>query len=216
MSYILDALKRADAERERTGVPGLHAQPDAMAPLRQQSTPSRWGRGLTLLAILALGSATLAWLWFSAATPSTPAPVGTPDRAAVSTVPAPVPKAQAAPGAEPEPPPAPLAARQPAPAEVVAALPHTESPKPAPPAAAHTDQARLYALGDLPADVRQALPALAVGGSMYSPSAAHRMVILNGQVFREGDQLAEGLSVEQIGLKATVLAFRGYRIELKH
>ena len=27
MSYILDALRRADAERERGAVPGLHAQP---------------------------------------------------------------------------------------------------------------------------------------------------------------------------------------------
>ena len=27
MSYILDALRRADAERERGNVPGLHAQP---------------------------------------------------------------------------------------------------------------------------------------------------------------------------------------------
>ncbi|MGH6624981.1 MAG: general secretion pathway protein GspB, partial [Burkholderiaceae bacterium] len=27
MSYILDALKRADSERERGSIPGLHAQP---------------------------------------------------------------------------------------------------------------------------------------------------------------------------------------------
>ena len=27
MSYILDALKRAEAERERGAVPGLHSQP---------------------------------------------------------------------------------------------------------------------------------------------------------------------------------------------
>ena len=64
--------------------------------------------------------------------------------------------------------------------------------------------------------MRSKLPALVVGGSMYSPNARSRMVILNGQVFREGDKLAEGLSVERIGLKSTVLAYRGVRFELNH
>jgi len=42
------------------------------------------------------------------------------------------------------------------------------------------------------------------------------MVILSGQVFREGDSPAPGLTVVQIGPKSTVLAFRGQRFELKH
>ena len=63
---------------------------------------------------------------------------------------------------------------------------------------------------------RAKLPALVVGGSMYSPNARTRMVILNGQVFREGDKPVDGLSVEAIGIKSTVLAFRGVRFELKH
>jgi general secretion pathway protein B len=89
------------------------------------------------------------------------------------------------------------------------------APKPVSPASATAD-AKLYALAELPPDVRAQLPALAVGGSVYSPAAASRIVILNGQVFREGDHPVDGLSVEQIRLKSTVLAFRGYRIELKH
>jgi general secretion pathway protein B len=72
------------------------------------------------------------------------------------------------------------------------------------------------ALAELPADVRAQLPTLVVGGSVYSTSAASRIVILGGQVFREGDRPADGLVVEQIGLKATVLSFRGQRFELKH
>ena len=84
------------------------------------------------------------------------------------------------------------------------------------PAASAPAEARLYTLAELPPDVRAQVPALAVGGSVYSPVPASRIVILNGQVFREGDRPVEGLSVEQIRLKSTVLAFRGYRIELKH
>lgn len=57
MSYILDALKRADAERERGAVPGLHAQPLAgttgdLAAARQRSRG--WPVGVTAVALLAL------------------------------------------------------------------------------------------------------------------------------------------------------------------
>ena len=71
-------------------------------------------------------------------------------------------------------------------------------------------------MAELPPDIRSGLPALTVGGSVYSPKAASRIVILNGQVFREGDKPVDGLTVERIGLKSTVLAFRGTRFELKH
>jgi len=103
----------------------------------------------------------------------------------------------------------------------ITARPATAAPRPVPvpkpaSAASATADAKLYALAELPPDVRAQLPPLAVGGSVYSPAAASRIVILNGQVFREGDQPVDGLSVEQIRLKSTVLAFRGYRIELKH
>lgn len=39
MSYVLDALKKADAERERGAVPGLHAQP--MPGLMDEARPTR-------------------------------------------------------------------------------------------------------------------------------------------------------------------------------
>ena len=87
--------------------------------------------------------------------------------------------------------------------------------KPAPPASGPTES-RLYSLAELPPNTRSQLPVLVVGGSVYSPNAASRIVILNGQVFREGDQPVDGLTVEQIRLKSTVLAFRGLRFELKH
>jgi general secretion pathway protein B len=83
-------------------------------------------------------------------------------------------------------------------------------------AGASSPAGRVPTLAELPPDVRAQLPTLVVGGSVYSTSAASRMVILGGQVFREGDRPADGLVVEQIGLKSTVLSFRGQRFELKH
>jgi len=238
MSYILDALKKADAERARdaSAVPDLHAQADASAALR----PERSGAGNAIAgAAVVLLLAALAWWWFGAAPqvspPVTTAPARTAEPAAqpaiavAPTSPAPV----AAPAAVATPAPAPAVVAAPAPAPVIVAPPAraaapTPKPKPkadpaplpaAPPVAAASAPsagARVLALAELPPDIRAQLPTLVVGGSVYSTRAASRMVILGGQVFREGDRPADGLVVEQIGLKSTVMSFRGLRFELKH
>ena len=228
MSYILDALKKADAERERdaAAVPDLHAQADTAA--RDAGSSARY----PLWLLLALGAALLvlgllAWRWLIAAPADValpdvqaqapaPAPAPAPASQAIATPPAPAPLAPPAIAAY-RPPPARAAALPAvaAPPKPTAAAAPTQSPKPASIASAAT-QARLYQLAELPADIRAQLPALAVGGSVHSPKAGSRIVILNGQVFREGDQPVAGLTVEQIGLKSTVLAFRGARFEIKH
>jgi general secretion pathway protein B len=229
MSYILEALKKADADREReaAAVPDLHAQPEAGA-----GHPPALGSTVRPLAIAAaaLLLAALAWWWWRSA----PAPTPAPDTAiaaretqarpqepvAAPTLPAP-PLAAVAPAAPTRPvATAPVAVVPPAPALPVAtapAPPRTTAPLPAPKAAASAPgAARVPTLAELPPEIRAQLPALVVGGSVYSGRAASRMVILGGQVFREGDQPVAGLVVEQIGLKSTVLSFRGQRFELRH
>jgi general secretion pathway protein B len=42
------------------------------------------------------------------------------------------------------------------------------------------------------------------------------MLIVNGQVFHEGDTLAPGLSLEQINLKSAVLKLKGYRYGISY
>lgn len=70
MSYILDALKRADAERERGTVPGLRAQPVPLVrpgPQDGASNAKLWlglGAGLVLLLL-----AVLAWRMTARETP---------------------------------------------------------------------------------------------------------------------------------------------------
>jgi general secretion pathway protein B len=74
MSYILDALKKADAERERGSVPGLHSQPQASLtdddePLRD-TRPLVWvGAGVALTVI-----SLLSWQLWSRG-PAAPEPV---------------------------------------------------------------------------------------------------------------------------------------------
>ncbi|MDO9283519.1 MAG: general secretion pathway protein GspB, partial [Aquabacterium sp.] len=66
----------------------------------------------------------------------------------------------------------------------------------------------------LPEAVRSSLPALAWSGGVYAEQPAQRLVVVNGQVAREGDELAPGLRLEQIRPKAVVVRWRGQRIEL--
>ena len=90
MSYILDALQRADAERGRGNVPGLHARqlPTALEEAAAVRTglrgPLVWG-GLLVL-VLAATVAGL-WMWRSPASPSAPVVTATASQTAPATTP---------------------------------------------------------------------------------------------------------------------------------
>jgi general secretion pathway protein B len=99
MSYILDALRRADAERERGAVPGLHAQQD---PFELPEAPAEKGRPTLLLAVVLLALAlvgVLGWTWWRAEPPvqvvAAQAPPPPVPGAAPLGVPAPAPEAVA-------------------------------------------------------------------------------------------------------------------------
>lgn len=249
MSYILDALRRADSERERGAVPGLHAKPVAASGAEADDG----ARGLNPLVWVVVGLAlllvgVLAWLPFGREAPaaaaldvpepaarvtvasslpapvtaSVPAPTGSPASAAPSAPPAVPPVALPA---IPAPPPqaAPIVRKAEAP--VAAAGPRTASPgvpasAPAAPAsaalgsAASAPEARIAAVSELPQDIQRQLPQLVIGGSVYSPLPASRFLIVNGQVFHEGDKPATDLLLEQIRLKSAVLRFKGHRYEV--
>lgn len=57
----------------------------------------------------------------------------------------------------------------------------------------------------LPADA----PKLTITGGVYSVNRAQRMLIVNGQVFREGGDLGSGVTLQEIRPKSVVLQFRG-------
>lgn len=205
MSFILDALRRAESERERGRVPTLHAQPaqaDAVLDDRPAAGPGRrWLWALLALLVLGLAFASRG-LWRQE-----PAPSAAPPPAAVTIAPPPVTPAAIVLPTPPAPPtPQPVAA---APAPRLAAKP------PAKPAEASAVADRpLPSLAELPEPLRRQLPPLTAGGAMYSDTPANRMLILNGQVLHEGDQVAPGLLLEQIKLKGAVLAFKGQRFSI--
>jgi general secretion pathway protein B len=238
MSYILDALRRADAERGRGAVPDLNAQPLALPVIDDDArdrtrAPWLWlGAGAALM--LAAG---IAWQFLgqrdSTQSAAVSPPVMPPVPALAPPPPMPMPETPApAPAVMASPPPVAVAPAVPpiatgpqsspvqvaAPAVAAAKAPAVvrPAPKASAPASAAAPAPRIPKLAELPDDVRTAVPALTIGGSVYSPQPAARMVIVNGQVFREGDTLAAGLKLEQIRPKSAVFSIRGQAFELPY
>lgn len=227
MSYILDALRRAEAdrERERGQVPGLHTQALPGRAAAPATGPRRWlplaGGGLLLLAGIGAGS----W-WASGqqdgATPvpqPAPAPLASPAPSAeIATASAPLPAqpnpsasmpqpaASASPYLPPAPPPG-VVAVVPPPAPVAAATPARAPAAPPAPAA----EAPIPRLAELPESTRRELPKLVISGSVYSEDPASRFVMINGEVQREGAKLGADLVLEQIRPRELVLRFKGQR-----
>jgi general secretion pathway protein B len=139
-----------------------------------------------------------------AASPASPVTIAAATPAVVPAPPAPRP-APAARKAHPAAPPALAAA-----ASIAAPARNASS------AATPTSNAeeRVYAVNELPDDIRRQLPALSIGGSMYSPKAADRLVIVNGQVLHEGDRLSPDLLLQQIKVKTAVFVFKNYRVAI--
>jgi len=245
MSYILDALRKADAERERDPARGIHAQPAAGVPLR--SAPRRalwlWPVGCAVAAAVAAygfwgrapaGVASPAQPTIASAPVAAPVPALTmrvPPAPAIVTVatsvtpppPTPVEHMAARAVVAPRVPAAPAPAQaKPAPAAPVAAVVAPAAPvaviaAPAAPAAsAPAASDRIFARTELPPDVQHALPKLAVAGGVYSENAAQRMLIVGGDVKSEGQELAPGVLLEQIRPHSAVLRFRGYRYSVAY
>jgi general secretion pathway protein B len=219
MSYILDALRKADAQRERDPARGIHAQPVTLSATEKHAGPT--SRVWLVVGALVVGAAMLAaamwwlgWLARPAVAPSvaTVLPAPLPKLAAVPAVPAvnaSPPATEVLPAAPPSPPPSALpAAREvPKPAPAVTAYP----PATAYPPPSDASAARLLSQAELPADVQRELPKLSISGGVYSPTAAQRLLIVNGMVLSEGAEAAPGVLLEQIRPKTAVLNFRGYR-----
>lgn len=219
MSYILDALRRADAQRERDPARGIHAQPAAVTPEGPQRRRLAW-----IAPAAALGALVVAgWAWWDReparvaapalppgfVTAPAPAPAIVPVAASVSP-PAPV-VVERAPAAERAP--VKVAAVIKAPAAAASAAAPAQPPA-ALAAAPATD--RILAIAELPAEVQRELPKLAISGGVHSENAAQRMLIVGGQVMSEGAELAPGVVLEQIRPRNAVLRYRGFRYSVTY
>jgi general secretion pathway protein B len=206
MSYILEALKKAQAERELGSAPTIHAAGVQAAPPRAASNRT------PLLIGLGVGAAIAAVAAFALLRQPAPPPAVV----AVATAPAvvapvvpvlpPEPVAATVKPAPPKPKPKPM---EPAPAP---------APEPAPAVAAAPapvdDDAPL--VGQLPENIQREIPPVVFGGYMYSSNPADRLVLIDKVLRREGEQIAPGLTLERLLPKGAVMNYRGYRYRVPY
>ena len=221
MSYVLEALKKAQAQREQGGVPGIHSlQVPYVAvegKVRSSLKPVLWAIAGLLVVILGL----LAWrMGDGLGAPQDPV---NPVQVATGSVPPPTAAAPLNPVLV-----APTRVSEP----VANSLPQGESPLESPakaelPATKRPEKAltnaqskdagpKIYAVSELPDGVRRDLPTLVISGGSYSSNPAQRLIIVNNQVFTEKSEPATGLVVERIEQNAVVFSFRGYSYRVRY
>ncbi|TFW29586.1 general secretion pathway protein GspB [Massilia horti] len=245
MSYILEALKKAQAERQLGNAPTIHApQPVHVAPVLKGGSRKPLLIGLVAGVLVASAAAVLTWRQQApvqvaavAPAPVQHVPVAPPPEAVIPNepvlptaapakthaAPAPVASPPHADASAPEHPPA-----KPQPVARAASVQHQAAPKAAapvemqapPPAAAapnaQAEEQNLRTLQELPEAIQREVPRIAFGGYMYSPNPADRLVLIDKALRHEGEEVAPGLVLEKLLPKAAVMNFRGYRYRVPY
>lgn len=215
MSFILDALRKSEHERQRSTAPGLSQVPLATP----QAVMPRWAfvvMGVLAVAVLALGGA---W-WKSSRAPAELTAAPTVERS-LDLPPAPF----TAPRSASPPQSAPLRAlaREPASPELSLASAAGSESAPAEPADTPTlppqtlhlpsDEPALPSAAALAAE-GVALPSLRLELHAWSGQPKDRFVFINGRKYVEGQRLTEGPQLVSIEPTGAVLAHAGRRFLL--
>jgi general secretion pathway protein B len=213
MSFILDALRKSEHERQRAAMPGIVQVPFGLPRRHMPAWP------IVVIVVLAVAVLALGGAWWRSATRE-PAPEA--DTAARSEIPLTLPPATVAV------PPTPIYS---APPVSPSGVENASEPPVATPATPRDDVASVAASGDAdtpePAAEETTLPsaeALAAQGvavpalrlelHAYSPRPADRFVFINGAKYVEGARLPEGPRVTAIAPNGAVLTYLGYRFLL--
>lgn len=228
MSYILDALDKAERERKRGQVPSLLSGEQNAEPHGPRS-PWRW---VALFAVIF--NALLAGLLVYSSTreppPNStppPAPAASVETLPVAPTPAPVTVTLDPPIHRATPPVAAPAVLLMTDQELQAQArqldmetnpptdPAPVAPAPAAPTAAReaadTPLEMIPLLMEMPPQFQQALPPIRVDVHVHASQAESRFVMINLRRYHEGDEVSAGLILERITKDGMVLKFRGER-----
>jgi general secretion pathway protein B len=234
MSYILEALKKSDKERQRDEIPDLQADHSLPPSRREERKPPVW-RSLKAVTLGVAGVAALLWLLFSG---DSPAPVAENEKgntpvAASREIPskkAPEIPVKSAPVAaivkekpvkkelkvlvQPEKPSsAPVAVVKKKPVSPLTPAPARKIIPTSPPV---TEASLPPLMDDLPVAIRAGIPDLTFAGHVYSEVPEQRLIIINNRIVREGDLISSGLSLQQIDSDGVVLKYEKsvFRVKL--
>ena len=226
MSYILDALKKSDQERQQGNSPHLYALHHPIPP-RKNSAPLARRLGLWVVGGVLLLGVCLALIMFFSWQDSSPSPPVALNTTSGQQTSGTVAKDPAAPKTQPpsqenfagE-----AGTRSNSLPQVIIkesdvirrTVPIREKSQPPssdlPPAGTADAVAQLQ---DFPANIQAAVPELKFAGHTYSAEPAQRMIIVNGRILREGDTISAGTYLAQITPDGVIIDFQGHRFLVK-
>lgn len=195
MSYILDALKKSDQQRNIGATPTLQfAQATMPAPKR----PSFIYYGLLVVALLGAGVAIgLLRPWQAEQMPAEKESVAQGSTVNFSQ--------QAAPAtmtASPD--------NSGNTAHEIATAPVRHKPD-------HPDtnaqEQQVTSFDELPAQIQREIPEIAIQFHAYSSKPGERLAYINSKKLREGDSVMPGLILEQITPDGMIFSYKGYRFK---
>ena len=219
MSFILDALKKSEIERQRQSVPGLM---DTRVAERRKRLPV-WAIALGALLAINLLVLTLALTRKSAPAPS-PAPASHADApppppphfSPLDAAPVYAPEIPVAASAGPAAIQAPATRGAPAGGAGIAAAHRVHRSDPLltdPDAGAQIDEV-LPSINEISLTGSQALPELHLDVHVYATKPSERFVYINMRKYHEGATLQEGPAIERIRRDGVVLNYQGLRFVL--
>ena len=231
MSYILEALKKSDPQRQRGTTPTLTAaQVNASAP--KQHFSAYYG---FIAAVLLCAGIVIGWLrpWQaeepiranepiaanSSLSISNPAPLtfqpNQPETARITEQKLPVQntstEVQAVSRAESTKPNN-FASVSPEMISAVVPVPATSSKKQANTADVAQEQ-KIIPMAELPNSIQQEIPVMAIQLHSYSSKPSNSIVSINSRMMKEGESLKPGLKLEQITPDGVIFSYKGYRFQ---
>lgn len=67
----------------------------------------------------------------------------------------------------------------------------------------------------LPEEVKKELPDISISGHIYSNNPESRIVNINGRIIREGEDVTNGLKVEEITVSGVIFKYREFRFRIR-
>lgn len=208
MSYILEALKKSDQQRQRGATPTLPTSPVAIPAPKQ---PVFLYYGLLAATVLAAGIL-IGWLrpWQAEQpAPATDSAAAKPPISVSAQPTLPEPPEMARKTVQELPAPDSVPAVQPAPM-VAAMKPDMPAPMPEKPADPAQEQ-KVIPMAELPLQIQQEIPAMTIPLHAYSSKPRDRLVSINDRMLKEGEPLTPGLRLEQITQDGLIFSYKGYR-----
>ena len=194
MSFILDAIKKSESERQRSRQPDVHSLQDSVPAIK--SEPSRSNRLFLLIIAVVIIVAATWWLWLQVA-----------PQLSSKLSPRLVEMLQGS-----------QAVQGNQASAVEASASTSKALSPASPISNKVDNLNRYSPDDavppnsqikelwqLPADYQSTIPTLEFSFHVFSNDPAERMIIINGRRMREGQMVSRGLTLRVITETGVIL-----------